>query len=290
ELFPRQNHSQEALCDRFGLRPPEDGSHHRANVDVDLNRQLFPHLERADHLKRGMLFSQVATVLLALASFQDEAATDPLRLAVREGAKRILQRSEQDDRDIAMLLGRHFDEFQAARLLSLVKKLKTEPLGDDITQDRFERHVAAISDHMLRYEAAGHTEGIRGFLDFYYLLNDQDYLDTEDTVKMLTVHAAKGLEFQVVIIVGMEQGNFPHYLAVNNIHRIEEERRLLYVALTRARRKVYLTYVQTRGGKYRPPSMFLRELPVQLVRQFKSERTAAQQGPRPVARPERGAA
>jgi DNA helicase-2/ATP-dependent DNA helicase PcrA len=178
---------------------------------------------------------------------------------------------EQDEREIAMLLGRHFDEFQASRLLALLKELAREPLEDDPSHDRFERHGKLIAEQILRYEESGGGDGMRGFLDFYYLLNDQDYLDTEDTIKLLTVHAAKGLEFEVVIVVGLEQGSFPHYLAVNNIHRIEEERRLLYVALTRARRKVYLTYVQTRHGRYRSPSMFLKELPQALVRQFKSD-------------------
>ncbi|MEO7994254.1 MAG: UvrD-helicase domain-containing protein [bacterium] len=272
DLFPRQNHTLEALASRFHIVPEDGRQAHQADVDVWLVRQLWPVLTTWDALKRGLLFSQVAHILLALASFQDDAPEDLIRKAVREGAKRIIQRVEQDDRDIAMLLGRHFDEFQSQRLLGLVKEMGRQPLEEDLAQDRFEQHIRLLQDLILRYEDAGTHEGLRGFLDYYYLLNDQDYLNTEDTVKLLTVHAAKGLEFEVVILVGMEQGSFPHYLAVNNIHRIEEERRLLYVALTRARRKVYLTYVQARHGRFRPPSMFLKELPRQLVRIFKSDK------------------
>lgn len=272
ELLPRQNHSQEALCQRYGVKPASGEQHHRAIVDVELLLQLTPHLTRLDALKRGLLFSQSAMVLLALASFQDETAPDALRVALREAAKRILQRHEEDDRDLAMLLGRHFTEFQAVRLVALIKQLRTEPLGDDAAYDRFARHVEALRDQVLRFEEAHPEDGIREFLHFHYLLSDQDFITTEDTVKLLTVHAAKGLEFEVVIVAGLEQGSFPHHLAIRNVRRIEEERRLLYVALTRARRKVYFTNVSVRNGKYRPASMFLRELPSQLLRRFKSDK------------------
>ncbi|MCG3153260.1 MAG: ATP-dependent DNA helicase Rep [bacterium] len=278
ELLPRQSHSQEALCQRFGLAPPEGGQHHRAMVDVELLHQLVPHLTRLDAIKRGLLFSQTALVLLALASYQDETAPDALRIAIREAGKRILQRHEEDDRDLAMLIGRHFTEFQAARLVALLKLLQEEPLGDDAAYDRFARHVAALREQMLRFEEAHPTEGVREFLQFHYLLSDQDFLSSENTVKLLTVHAAKGLEFEVVIIVGLEQGSFPHHLAIRHLSRIEEERRLLYVALTRARRKVYLTSVETRHGRYRPPSMFLRELPRQVLRRFRSDKLNRRRG------------
>lgn len=273
ELLPRQRHSLSALAEHFQLTLPEGMRPHRALADVEMVRQLWPKLVELDQMRRGLLYSQRALILLALATYQEGVAPDPLRQALREGARRLLQYQETDDRDIALLLGRHFDEFTAARLLALVKQLRTEPLGDDQRRDRFEQQVAALRAQILQFEEAHPNEGLGAFLTFHYLLSDQDVLSTEDTVKLLTVHAAKGLEFEIVIVLGMEQGTFPHHLALRNVYRIEEERRLLYVALTRARRKVYFTALQTRAGRWRQESMFLRELPRKLVRVLRSDKT-----------------
>ena len=88
---------------------------------------------------------------------------------------------------------------------------------------------------------------------------------------MMSIHAAKGLEFPIVIITGLEQGSIPHYLALDNLERIEEERRLFYVAMTRAMEKLYLIYSQKRGGRYHPPSMFLQEIPSKLIKRYRSK-------------------
>lgn len=89
--------------------------------------------------------------------------------------------------------------------------------------------------------------------------------EEQDHVKLMTVHTAKGLEFPVVFIVGMEEDLFPHFLLDGSPDKIEEERRLFYVALTRAEEKLFLSYAQTRviHGELnvRKPSMFLKELP-----------------------------
>ncbi len=87
----------------------------------------------------------------------------------------------------------------------------------------------------------------------------------QDAVQMMTVHAAKGLEFDVVFITGLEEGLFPHENALNEADGVEEERRLMYVAITRARRRLYISHAQTRilhgQTRYKLPSRFLEELP-----------------------------
>ncbi|WP_263769766.1 3'-5' exonuclease [Propionivibrio soli] len=92
----------------------------------------------------------------------------------------------------------------------------------------------------------------------------------QDAVQLMTVHAAKGLEFDVVFITGLEQGLFPHENSVQERDGIEEERRLMYVAVTRARKRLYLSYAQTRmlhgQTRYCVPSLFLEELPEELLR------------------------
>ncbi len=94
------------------------------------------------------------------------------------------------------------------------------------------------------------------------------YATEEEAIRLLSLHSAKGLEFETVIIIGLEQGNLPHYLALGLADRIEEERRLFYVGLTRASRKVYLTSLRQRDGWNRFPSMFLDELPKGFVKKL----------------------
>ena len=101
----------------------------------------------------------------------------------------------------------------------------------------------------------------------------------EEAVQLMTVHAAKGLEFDVVFITGLEQGLFPHENAAQERDGLEEERRLLYVAVTRARHHLYLSHAQTRllhgQTRYCLPSGFLDELPATLLRKINRGVTAA---------------
>ena len=88
---------------------------------------------------------------------------------------------------------------------------------------------------------------------------------TDDAVQLMTLHSAKGLEFKTVLIVGMEESLFPHARSVESINELEEERRLCYVGITRARKRLFLTYTEYRRlygrDSYNPPSRFITEIP-----------------------------
>ena len=88
---------------------------------------------------------------------------------------------------------------------------------------------------------------------------------TDDAVQLMTLHSAKGLEYKYVFIVGMEESLFPHSRSVENLNELEEERRLCYVGITRARKKLYLAYTEFRRlygqDSYNPPSRFINEIP-----------------------------
>jgi DNA helicase-2/ATP-dependent DNA helicase PcrA len=121
------------------------------------------------------------------------------------------------------------------------------------------------------------------FLEQVSLLGEQDEYDEEaGSVTLMTLHNAKGLEFPVVFIIGLEDGVFPHYRSMGDPAQLEEERRLMYVGVTRARERLYLTNAWSRAlfgqTSYNPPSRFLSEIPIELVRSLEGDDVADADG------------
>ena len=115
------------------------------------------------------------------------------------------------------------------------------------------------------------AEKLPAFLEWLALRSDLDALSGQTSaVTLMTVHSAKGLEFPVVFVAGLEEGLFPHKGPDSDAASLEEERRLAYVAITRAERKLYLTYAATRrlwgAADNNPPSRFIREIPDEHMR------------------------
>jgi ATP-dependent DNA helicase UvrD/PcrA len=112
-------------------------------------------------------------------------------------------------------------------------------------------------------------EGLREFIDHSALVSDQDEYKRDAPVTLMTVHAAKGLEFPLVFVVGLEEGLFPHSRAASDRAELEEERRLAYVAMTRAERYLYVTHAMKRrvyGEELASePSTFLNEMPEEML-------------------------
>ena len=118
------------------------------------------------------------------------------------------------------------------------------------------------------------TDILTAFLDHAALeAGEGQAAEHEDAVQMMTLHSAKGLEFPLVFIVGMEEGLFPHSMSADEPGRMEEERRLCYVGITRAMRELYLTYAESRrlygSETYNAPSRFLREVPKELIEEVR---------------------
>lgn len=111
--------------------------------------------------------------------------------------------------------------------------------------------------------------GLREFIDHAALTADTDKYDSNAGVTLMTAHSAKGLEFPIVFLVGLEDGIFPHSRSVNDAKELEEERRLAYVAITRAEQLLYVTHSMRRrvyGEEMAAePSQFLNELPLELI-------------------------
>lgn len=132
-------------------------------------------------------------------------------------------------------------------------------------------------------------ETVDEFLEQVSLVADTDELpdpdDPSDTgVVLMTLHAAKGLEFPVVFMVGMEEGVFPHLRALTEPAELEEERRLCYVGITRAMQRLYVSHAWNRtlhgGTQYNPPSRFLEEIPSHLVEDSPASRSVRNRGGR----------
>lgn len=166
-----------------------------------------------------------------------------------------------------------------------IRKLQAEPAT--IIEEALERsgYLAELQNER-SVEAEGRLENLSelvgmareyetvdDFLEQVSLVSDTDDIDEEEsTVTLMTLHAAKGLEFPVVFLVGMEDGVFPHVRALGDPSELEEERRLAYVGITRAMQKLHLTGAWSRmmhgQTQYNPPSRFLDEIPSELINEI----------------------
>ncbi|HWS15082.1 MAG TPA: ATP-dependent helicase, partial [Candidatus Methylomirabilis sp.] len=130
-------------------------------------------------------------------------------------------------------------------------------------------HVRELFRVAEAFPGAG-EDGLLEFLEKVTLAADEAGGEESEAVRLMTLHNAKGLEFDVVFLVGLEDGLLPHSRSVDSPHDIEEERRLFYVGLTRARERAFLSLARRRNlfGSYRDtvPSRFLYDLPASLVR------------------------
>lgn len=137
--------------------------------------------------------------------------------------------------------------------------------------DRLE-NIGELRHELMEHE--GYTLG--EYLAENSLLSDIDVTDpNEETVVLMTLHTAKGLEFPVVFIAGVEEGLLPHSRSLSDMDQLAEERRLMYVGITRAKDRLYLSYAETRifnygDAGYTSPSSFLRDLPPHII-QFHSQ-------------------
>ncbi|MEA4961953.1 DNA helicase PcrA [Lutispora sp.] len=141
--------------------------------------------------------------------------------------------------------------------------------GDDEDQERG-KNIKELISAALEYEEKNEDSSLQGFLENMALMSDIDGLKEErEGITMMTLHSAKGLEFPVVFICGLEEGLFPTQRAFFDEHQLEEERRLMYVGVTRAREKLYFSSAFERtiygSRSYTMESRFLREIPKDLM-------------------------
>ena len=176
----------------------------------------------------------------------------------------------------------------------LEELVNSKDIQDESRVENLEEFVGVAREFESSFDAALAAEGADGetgrdgaeptlvdFLEQVSLIADTDQLPDEDdqggAVTLMTLHSAKGLEFPVVFLTGLEDGVFPHLRALGDRSALEEERRLVYVGITRAQERLYLTRAATRSSwgaaAYNPPSRFLDEIPAELVTWRRAEST-----------------
>jgi len=185
---------------------------------------------------------------------------------------------EKDTFSVFELMGRILDESGYERRLQESDTIEAESRLENI-----EELKGAISN----FDEAYPTEGLPVFLEQVALIQSTDELDRNaESVKCLTTHSAKGLEFPIVFLAGMEDGLFPHSRSFNDPGGLEEERRLAYVGITRAKDRLFLSaaygrssaFWRNRSGLGGAPSRFLSEIPDELIEPADPESRKALRG------------
>ena len=244
---------------------------HRAEDDLRLTAQVFFALTEyiIDEKEREALVEYLP--LVGLSALAEDIELVDENLSLMHGAARMLavgrgraQLAELLDALPAVL---QLDAFGLSlKLESQVAPITAEDEAWQALQETFFQHVEAFQ----RY---GSDDSLASFLDYQALLHSVDtaaHMHDEERITMMTLHNAKGVEFPIVIIIGVEQENLPLWRTLSDPKQVAEERRVLYVGLTRAKEAVYLFSTRNRSdGFLRNPSRFAFEIPPEYIRRIR---------------------
>jgi DNA helicase-2/ATP-dependent DNA helicase PcrA len=202
-------------------------------------------------IERNMLAARAANALKAFLDLIDTLSADIAALELHEQAQHVVQLS---------------------RLIEHYRKEKGEKGQARI--ENLEELVNAARQFEFSEEEHGDMRPLDAFLAHAALESGEGQADEwEDAVQLMTLHSAKGLEFPLVFLCGMEEGLFPHQRSMDEPGRLEEERRLAYVGMTRAMRRLFLTYAEVRRlygeEHYTRPSRFIREVPAEFIEEVR---------------------
>jgi DNA helicase-2/ATP-dependent DNA helicase PcrA len=211
-------------------------------------------------VNQTLLSSRASNAVLAFLQLIDEMqkACEPLEL--HEKAAYIVEHS-----GLVQHHEKEGGEKARARIENLEELITAASSFDDPGMDEEEIDVSASSF-------------LAAFLDQASLdAGDTQAEESDDAVQLMTLHSAKGLEFQLVFLTGLEEGLFPHKMSMDNLAGLEEERRLCYVGITRAKNKLYMSYAESRrmhgDVNLCRPSRFIKEIPKELVEEVRLKTT-----------------
>ena len=269
-LYPRESCSLEALATKFNIKHE---TMHRALEDVQINRQVFDELIKEDLRRRELksLPELLPVVGIGILAAQEHQRNIERGEGTGDGAETYRQAAEryvQTHRPELDWLNAGLQSTERQSLQEFIDTLTHTPIEESPEDRDWEARRARFMNGVLHFENISVERRLTNFLDYQKLINSADEVEVEtDKITLMTLHAAKGTEFPVVIILGMEDGTFPIRRPDQSLSELEEERRLFYVGMTRAQERLYLTSVNRRRGDFeRGSSMFLREIPSNLIK------------------------
>jgi DNA helicase-2/ATP-dependent DNA helicase PcrA len=237
-------------------------------------------LQRIINVPGRGIGQQSQSQLLSWAKSKNISLYEALRLVVakKEKEKHLPQFSPRVFRSLEAFAGLLHELIRGSKNLDLLKLFdlvvkktgyKEYILGGENGEERWD-NILELRTVAGDYRQLKAGEGLTSFLEGVTLVADVDGLDeTVEAVTLVTLHQAKGLEFPIVFIIGVEDGILPHFKSLDEPTQLEEERRLCYVGITRAKQRVYLVYAFRRNlmgsSMVSKPSRFLKDIPQHLI-------------------------
>ena len=268
-LFPRQRRGIQALAEKFGIGYDRL---HRAMDDVEVNRKIFKELIRIDTQKQQVkslteFLPFVGAGILAKTSDIDEVEILPEVKAYLNAAKRYVKVNHD-----GLSVDLPFEQTEKEQVAEFFNMLRESDVPVYKEDSDWIEHKSRFLNVVLNFERVGHGHQLTDFLDYQKLLTSFDELDNKtEQLTLMTLHAAKGTEFPVVFIIGMEDGNFPIGRSSLTLEELEEERRLFYVGMTRAQNQLYLSSAVYRfNDRGQVTSMFIHEMPSNYLEKWSS--------------------
>ena len=282
-LYPRERHNLETLADKFEI---EHGDMHQAYEDVRVNRLVFKKLIEEDLRRRKVqaLPELLPLVGIGILAAQETRRDSKIGEGTEGGPETFLQAAARyvqiHRREIDWLnadlqpmnqqldwLNTNLQATERQSVQDFINTLTHMDIEESSEELDWQMKSTRFMDGVSHFERTSGAKHLTDFLDYQKLINSADEAETEtDKITLMTLHAAKGTEFPVVFIMGLEEGTFPLWFSNETLEEIEEERRLFYVGITRARERLYLTSVTNRSGDYEHgSSMFVREIPSDLI-------------------------
>ena len=250
------NRADDAAVERVINTPPRGIGGKTLEVlrDCARNRELSLWQAIAVSVEDKLLPSRALTALSGFTSLINELDSGTNELELSERVEQVVQ---------------------GASLIEFHGKEKGEK-----GQARVENLEELVSAARQFQAQEGELSPLQQFLDSAALDAGDTQADAhEDSVQLMTLHSAKGLEFPLVFLAGMEENLFPHRMSLEEPGRLEEERRLCYVGITRAMRKLVISYAETRrmhgSESFNAPSRFIREIPAELLREVRLNTTVS---------------
>jgi superfamily I DNA/RNA helicase len=260
-IFPNVQNSIDALIDRYKL---ETTTRHRALDDVFVLVEIFEQLQKHQAKILNLTSLELYLDIVALGNFiENKINIGEDQIFFIGGARKLLT-----------AYSKIF--FKYAQKYKLSDEILRQKMNEKLSILEAKVHwyqgdeniMSKIKEMALLYDKLPMEEAIANFLSRISLERAQDQLDDIDAVSLLTYHAVKGLEFDKVILIGLEKNNMPGFHALRDdsdddrpiAQKVEEQRRLFYVGMTRAKSELILTAVKNRGGWEYESSPFLKDL------------------------------